>query len=59
MTDKDKGSILVSCRYVLKTSKVGIILLSLAELLIALTAIYNNIFFINIFILQLILNNFV
>jgi hypothetical protein len=41
MTDKNKGSILVSYKYTLKISKVGIIPLGLTESLTALTAIYN------------------
>ena len=41
VTDRDRGSILVSHRYTLKTSNIGIILLGLTKLLTALTAIYN------------------
>ena len=39
--DGDKGSILVSYRYALKTNKIGTILLGPTKLLTALTAIYN------------------
>jgi hypothetical protein len=41
VTKEEKGSILVSREYTLKTSKIGTMLFGLAELLIALTAIYN------------------
>ena len=41
--DKDKGSILVSRRYALKTSKVSTMLLGPAKLLTALTAICSTI----------------
>ena len=39
--DRDKRSILVSCKYALKTNKVGTILLNPVKLLIALIAICN------------------
>jgi len=41
ITDKNKKFILVSYKYILKTNKVSIILLSPTKLLIALIAIYN------------------
>ena len=43
--DGDRVSILVIYGYAPKTKKVGIILSSLAKLLIAFTAIYRLIFF--------------
>ena len=59
ITDGDGASILVIYRYALKTKKVGIILSNLAKLLIAFIAICRLIFFINLFVHKLILNNFV
>ena len=59
VTDSDKASILVIYGYALKTKKIGIILSSLAKLLIAFIAIYKLNFFINLFIRKLILDNFV
>ena len=43
--DNNKVSILVIYRYTLKTKKIGIILTSLAKLLIAFTAIYKLFFY--------------
>jgi hypothetical protein len=42
--DSDKASILVIYGYTLETKRVGIILFSLAELLIAFIAIYKLIY---------------
>jgi hypothetical protein len=41
VTKGEEGFILISRGYVLKTSNISTILLGLAKLLIALTAIYN------------------
>jgi hypothetical protein len=41
VTKEEEGSILVSCEYTPKTNKIGTIPSGPAELLIALTAIYN------------------
>jgi hypothetical protein len=41
ITKKEERSILISCEYTSKTSNISIMSLGLAELLIALTAVYN------------------